>query len=198
MWEIQIDMPHYYALGNIPAKRHTQFLKPDGGLYAEQLFSTEGFSSNYSLLYHCHEPTLIIRTEEPIDISPKPANDNILKHRCFRGFNIAPQAEYLQSRKVVLYNNDVHITLAGPQGGLGQDVFFKNADADEVIFVHEGTGTLKTQYGQLPFSYGDYIVVPRGTIYQIEFNTINNRLLITESFSPITFPKRYLSKYGQL
>ncbi len=191
-------MPHYYSLGSIPRKRHTQFRKPDGGLYAEQLFSTEGFSSNYSLLYHLHAPTNIIKTEEPVDVSPKAATDNILKHRSFLGFKITPEDDYLKSRKVVLFNNDVHITLAGPKKGLNGNVFYKNADTDEVIFVHEGTGTLKTQYGQLTFGYGDYIVIPRGTIYQINFDTEDNRLFIVESFSPITFPKRYLSKYGQL
>lgn len=191
-------MPHYYTLGQIPPKRHTQFRRPDGALYSEQLFSTEGFSSDYTLLYHIHPPTRIIRTAEPVDVSPKLATDNILKHRSFKGFRVAPQADYLASRKVVLFNNDVQLTLAAPQAGLPEDTFFKNADADEVIFVHEGEGNLITQYGQLSFSYGDYLVVPRGTIYQINFNTDANRLFIIESFGPIAFPKRYLSRYGQL
>ena len=191
-------MPHYYSQGAIPPKRHTQFRKPDGGLYAEQLFSTEGFSSDYSLLYHCHAPTTIIRTEEPTDISPRAATDNILKHRSFMGFKIEPHEDYLKSRKTVLFNNDVHLVLSAPKKGLTDNVFYKNADTDEVLFIHEGTGTLKTQYGQLKFGYGDYVVVPRGTIYQVEFDTEDNRLFIIESFSPIAFPKRYLSKYGQL
>lgn len=190
-------MAHYYSLGKIPHKRHTQFRNEEGKLYSEQLFSTEGFSSNYSLLYHVHPPTQIIRAEEPIDVSPKPATDNILKHRSYQGFNVKPEADYLKSRKIVLFNSDVQITLAAPQKSF-TDSFFKNADADEVIFVHEGNGVLKTQYGQIPFGYGDYLVIPRGTIYQIEFETENNRLFIVESFSPVTFPKRYLSKYGQL
>lgn len=191
-------MPHYYQLGKIPKKRHTQFRQDNGKLYSEQLFSTEGFSSNYSLLYHIHPPTQIIRCEEPIDISPKECTDNILKHRSFQGFKVKPEDEYIKSRKVVLFNNDCHLSLAAPTAGLGEDVFYKNADTDEVIFVHEGTGVVKTQYGQLPFEYGDYIVIPRGTIYQIDFNTPNNRLFIIESFGPIVPPKRYLSKYGQL
>lgn len=191
-------MPHYHKMGQIPHKRHTQFRKPDGGLYSEQLFSTEGFSSNSSLLYHVHPPTRIIKTEEPVDVSPKAGSDNILKHRSFQGFSIKPEKEYLDSRKVVLFNNDVQMALAAPQGGLTGNVFFKNADADEIIFVHEGTGILKTQYGQIPFQYGDYLVIPRGCIYQIEFDNDKNRLLIIDSFSPIRFPNRYLSKYGQL
>jgi len=190
-------MPHYHSLGNIPHKRHTQFHKPGGGLYSEQLFSTEGFSSNYSLLYHIHPPTQIIRVEEPVNVTPKAVSDNILKHRSFQGFNIKQESDFLKSRKTVLFNNDLQITLAAPMDGT-LNYFYKNADADEVIFVHEGTGTLRTQYGQIPFSYGDYLVIPRGTIYQIQFDNDDNRLFIVESFSPITFPKRYLSRYGQL
>lgn len=190
-------MPYYHKLGNIPHKRHTQFRKPDGGLYSEQLFSTEGFSNDYSLLYHVHPPTQIISTDEPINMMPKVAEEKMLKHRSFEGFKVAPTADYLQSRKPVLVNNDVHISLAATQKGM-KDYFFKNADADEMIFVHEGEGVLRTMYGELPFGYGDYLVIPRGTIYQINFKDENNRLFIVESFSPIRFPKRYLSKYGQL
>jgi homogentisate 1,2-dioxygenase len=190
-------MPHYHSLGNIPSKRHTQFRKPDGTLYSEQLFSTEGFSSDYSLLYHNHPPTQIIKTDRPIDVSPEIAEERMLKHRSLQGFHIKPVADYLESRKPVLVNSDCHIVLAAPEESM-TNYFFKNADADEMIFVHEGTGVLKTQYGQLTFGYGDYLMLPRGTIYQIEFHTTNNRLFIVESFSPIRFPKRYLSNYGQL
>lgn len=190
-------MSHYYSLGKIPHKRHTQFRKEDGKLYSEELFSTEGFSSNYSLLYHVHPPTVIVKSGEPVDVSPVAATDAILKHRCFEGFDIQPQDDYLKSRKIVLFNNDVQITLAAPKKSL-TEYFYKNGDADEVIFVHKGTGTLKTAYGKIPFSYGDYLVVPRGTVYQMEFDNEDNRLFITESFSPVGFPKRYLSRYGQL
>jgi homogentisate 1,2-dioxygenase len=190
-------MPYYYSLGEIPHKRHTQFRKPDGGLYSEQLFSTEGFSSDYSLLYHCHPPTQIIKTEPQLDMSPAIAEEKMLKHRCFEGFQLVPERDYLLSRKPVLVNNDCHIVLSACQESM-KDYFFKNADADEMIFVHEGEGVLKTMYGEIAFGYGDYLVIPRGTIYQVEFNTEVNRLFIVESFSPIRFPKRYQSKYGQL
>ncbi|MFY7794224.1 MAG: homogentisate 1,2-dioxygenase, partial [Chitinophagaceae bacterium] len=170
-------MPHYHRLGEIPHKRHTQFRKPDGSLYSEQLFSTEGFSNDYSLLYHCHPPTRIIATDEPVSVAPEIAEERMLKHRCFEGFSIAPATDYLASRVPVLVNNDCHIVLAAPQESM-QGYFFKNADADEVIFVHEGSGVLHTMYGELPFAYGDYLVVPRGTIYRIEFAGPDNRLFI--------------------
>jgi homogentisate 1,2-dioxygenase len=190
-------MPHYVSLGKIPHKRHTQFRKPDGTLYSEQLFSTEGFSNDYSLLYHTYPPTQIIRTDEPVNVMPEVAEEYMLKHRCLEGFDIRPEADYLQSRKAVLVNNDCHIVLAAPQQSM-QAYFYKNADADEMIFVHEGSGKLLTQYGEIAFGYGDYVVVPRGTIYQIQFDTPDNRLFIVESFSPIRYPKRYISNNGQL
>ncbi len=190
-------MPYYYKSGNIPHKRHTQFRKPDGGLYSEQLFSTEGFSNDYSLLYHVHPPTQIIKTEKPVNVTPQIAEERMLMHRSLEGFNIKPEKDFLESRIPVLVNNDVHIVLAAPQQSL-QDYFYKNVDADEMIFVHEGSGVLKTIYGEITFGYGDYLILPRGTIYQIHFNSEGNRLFIVESFSPIRFPKKYLSKYGQL
>jgi homogentisate 1,2-dioxygenase len=190
-------MAHYYTLGSIPHKRHTQFRKPDGELYSEQLFSTEGFSNDYSILYHNHPPTEIIKTDEPVNVQPVVAEEKMLKHRSFDGFSIKPEKDYLQSRKAVLVNNDCHIVLAAPQQSMA-DYFYKNADADEMIFVHEGSGVLKTQYGNLDFAYGDYLVIPRGSIYQITFATESNRLFIVESFSPIRYPKKYVSKLGQL
>ena len=190
-------MPYYYKLGQVPHKRHTQFRKPDGALYSEQLFSTEGFSNDYSLLYHVHPPTQIIKTEKPVNVAPEVAEERMLSHRSFEGFKVKPKKDFLESRTPVLVNADVHIVLAAPQESM-QGYYYKNADADELIFVHEGSGTLKTMYGEIPFGYGDYLNIPRGTIYQIEFATTDNRLFIVESFSPIRFPKRYLSKYGQL
>ncbi|MBS1642159.1 MAG: homogentisate 1,2-dioxygenase [Bacteroidetes bacterium] len=190
-------MPHYISVGNIPHKRHTQFHQPNGKLYSEQLFSTEGFSNDYSLLYHIHPPTQIIHTDEPINVAPEIAEEKMLKHRSFEGFNINPKKDYLESRQPILVNNDCQIALAAPQESL-QNYFYKNADADELIFIHEGSGKLLTQYGELSFAYGDYLIIPRGTIYQIHFNNENNRLLIVESFSPYRYPKKYTSKYGQL
>ena len=190
-------MPHYHMMGNIPHKRHTQFRKTDGSLYSEQLFSTEGFSNDYSLMYHCHPPTQIIRTEAQYSVAPEIAEEKMLQHRCLEGFHIKPVGDFLASRIPVLVNNDCHIVLAAPEESMTH-YFYKNADADEMIFVHEGSGVLHTMYGDIPFGYGDYLVVPRGTIYQISFSTSLNRLFIVESFSPIRYPRQYISKYGQL
>lgn len=188
---------HYHSLGQIPPKRHTQFRKPDGSLYHEELFSTEGFSDLHSLLYHANAPTQIVQVGEPYSVAPKVVLDKQLKHRSLKGFQVKPEEDYLKSRKPVLVNNDCKISLAAPRKGT-DGYFFKNADADEVIFIHKGSGTMRSMYGALRFAYGDYLVVPRGTTYQMEFDDEDNRLFIVESSGPITTPKRYRNGFGQL
>ena len=143
-------MAYYHKLGSVPQKRHTQFRKEDGTLYSEQLFSTEGFSNDYSLLYHVHPPTQIIRTEKGIAVAPNIAEEKMLKHRSFEGFKIKPAKDYLESRVPVLVNNDVHIVLAAPQESV-ENYFYKNTDADELIFVHEGSGIFKNHVWRIAF-----------------------------------------------
>lgn len=190
-------MPFYHKLGKIPHKRHTTFKKPDGGYYYEQLFGTEGFSGMASLLYHTHRPTMISDILESKDVAPKAAIEKNITSRMLQGFNVKPKDDYLDSRVTVLFNNDVHLSLAAPKKSL-RDYFYKNADADEVIFVHRGSGTLRTIFGNIKFGYGDYLVVPRGVIYQIDFDDEDNRLFIIDSFDPIYTPKRYRNNFGQL
>jgi homogentisate 1,2-dioxygenase len=188
---------HYHKLGQFPHKRHTQYRKQDGQLYHEQLFSTEGFSSLYSLLYHCNPPTQIIQIGDPVDVAPKTIHDKQLKHRCLKGFEIQAAEDYLSAIRPIMVNKECKISLAAPKAGT-PGYFYKNADADEVLFIHKGTGTLHSMYGAIDFSYGDYLVIPRGTIYQITFNDTDNRLLIIESTSPIETPRRYRNEFGQL
>lgn len=190
-------MPFYHQLGQIPHKRHTVFRQPNGGLYYEQLFGTEGFHGMSSLLYHTHRPTMIRSVGQPMDVAPKAAIDKNISPMMLAGFNVKPESDFLESRKVVLFNNDLNIALAAPTASL-TSYFYKNADADEMIFIHKGTGVLRTFLGNIPFGYGDYLVVPRGMIYQISFDSADNRLFIVESFSPIVTPKRYRNNFGQL
>lgn len=190
-------MPHFQSRGTVPAKRHTIFRKPDGSLFAEELVSTEGFSDVYSLIYHAYPPTIVKKIGEALNVAPKVFIEKNMQHRSFRGFHVKPAADFLESRKYVLVNNDVYIALAAPQQSL-TDYFYKNSQADEMIFVHKGSGRLLTIYGELKFGYGDHLIIPRGTIYQIEFDTSDNRLFIVESFHPLRYPKRYVNKMGQL
>lgn len=189
-------MPFYHRAGIIPQKRHTQFRKSDGSLYAEELISTLGFSSIYSIVYHCHPPTLVKDIGKPINVEPDYVIRKHLQNRCYLTFANKKSNDYLKSRVILMGNNDLTIGTSHTSCGT-KDYYFKNSDADELIFVHEGNGKLKTIYGEIEFEYGDYLVIPRGTIYKIDFETKNNRLLIIESFSPIIPPKRYCNEYGQ-
>ncbi len=191
-------MPIYHSLGKIPHKRHTTFAnKEKGGLYQEELFGTAGFAGMSSLLYHLHAPTLVKEKGKSYSVRPEIAVEDNLTNLSFKGFNIKPEADYIKSRKTLFVNNDMNIGLAAPSASM-KDYFFKNSEADEMIFVHVGSGTLKTPYGSIPFKYGDYLIIPRGTVYQMDFDTEDNRLLFVESFSPIFTPSKYRNNFGQL
>ncbi len=190
-------MPIYHKLGTIPPKRHTIFNKPNGDLYYEQLFGTVGFDGMASLSYHHHRPTMIKEIGKSIDVKPKIAVVENIHSRKLISFDVAPNSDYLQSRTPLLVNSDIIISVAAPRQSL-TTYFYKNADADEVLFIHKGSGTLRTMFGNISFEYGDYLIIPRGIIYQINFDSSENKLLITESSSPIYTPKRYRNWFGQL
>jgi len=189
-------MPIYRREGLIPPKRHTVFRQPNGELYHEELFGTEGFSGISSLVYHLHPPTQVLEHGTPWSVRPEIATEDNLQARSYLGMQIQPENDYIRSRKVLFVNDDLHIGLAAPARSM-TDSFFKNADADELLFIHQGSGSLKTLYGSIEFEYGDYLVIPRGTVYQLNFNSNENRILFIESFSPIETPVRYRNEYGQ-
>ena len=189
-------MPLYRQAGIIPAKRHIVFRQPNGNLYHEELVGTEGFSGLSSLVYHLHPPTLVKEHGTPYSIRPEIAVTDNLQARSFMGFDVTPEEDYIWSRKTLFLNNDMTIGVAAPRQSTN-DYFFKNADADEMIFVHKGSGELQTMYGNIKFGYGDYLIIPRGTVYKINFNNQENKLLIVESYGPIETPDRYRNNYGQ-
>lgn len=189
-------MPIYHKLGNFPQKRHTQFEKPNGGLYYEQLFGTEGFHGHSSLLYHIHRPTQVKEITKSYSVEPKIAIDKNIKSLLLKGFEVAPKDDFLDSRKAMLLNRDCIIGLAAPKQSL-RSYFYKNADADEMLFIHKGSGKLRTMMGNIDFEYGDYLIIPRGMIYQIDFDSSDNRIFYVESYSPFYTPKRYKNESGQ-
>jgi homogentisate 1,2-dioxygenase len=190
-------MPIYHTLGKIPKKRHTTFKKETGDYHYEQLFGTIGFDGMSSLLYHTERPTQVKSVKAPYSVKPKVAVEHNIKSLRLHGFNISPENDFIESRKPILTNSDCTIVLAAPRKSL-TEYFYKNADADEMIFIHKGSGRLRTLLGNLKFSYGDYLLVPRGIIYQIDFDTEDNRLFIVESHRPMYTPKRYRNWFGQL
>ncbi|CAA0216550.1 homogentisate 1,2-dioxygenase [Tenacibaculum maritimum] len=190
-------MSRYHTLGKIPRKRHTTFKKEDGSLYQEELFGTAGFAGMSSLLYHIHPPTVVTEIKNKGAVAPKIGIEKNMKALSFKGFSLEPEKDFLSSRKTLFVNNDLHIGLAAPKE-FSKDYFYKNGDADEMLFIHVGSGTLRTNYGNIPFEYGDYLIIPKGVIYQIDFDTEDNRILYVESFDPIFTPKRYRNNFGQL
>jgi homogentisate 1,2-dioxygenase len=186
----------YHKLGNIPVKRHIQFRKEDGTLYYEELFGNEGFSSDSSLIYHINRPTQIKEIRGVSDVSPvAEVHDNITSRK-IKANEFNQSSAYNEGKTPLLFNNDLTIGVSNPKGS-HKDVFHKNSTFDELIFVHKGSGVLKTFLGSIQFNPGDYLVIPKGIIYQIHFNTSTNKLLYLESNSTIGFPKRYLSEKGQ-
>lgn len=190
-------MPRYHTLGRIPAKRHTVFKDSDGNFLYEELFGTVGFDGMSTLLYHTQRPTQVKKIVTSYDLSPKIAVEKNMKSISLKGFKVKPEEDYLKSRIPILVNKDCQISLAAPSASLTQ-YFYKNTDADEVIFVHKGTGKLRTLMGNIDFEYGDYLVIPRGVIYQIAFDSSDNRLFVVESKNPIYTPKRYRNWFGQM
>ncbi len=185
----------YLHRGKIPHKRHTVFKSDKGDFYYEQLFGTEGFHGISSLLYHLHRPTQIKSIGNPKEVTSKIAVEKNVTPRRFQGKNVTAEKDFLDSRKILMLNNDLKMGIAKPLESM--EYFYKNGECDELFFVHEGIGILKTMLGNIPFSKGDYLIIPRGTIYQFEFSK-NPVFLFIESHSPIYTPKRYRNEFGQL
>ncbi|MBP9136170.1 MAG: homogentisate 1,2-dioxygenase [Chitinophagales bacterium] len=190
-------MAYYISQGKIPHKRHTIFKNENGDFIYEQLFGNEGFSGKSSLLYHLHRPTQINSIGESLDLRPKAAvNFNILPRK-LEGFLIPQKDDFIDSKTCLFFNNSVEIGMAFPKKSTTA-YFLKNADADELLFIHKGKGHLSTLFGEINFEYGDYLVIPKGVIYQIFFETEDNKILFVESKDEIKFPSRYINEYGQL
>jgi homogentisate 1,2-dioxygenase len=191
-------MAYYVKRGEIPPKRHIQFRQPDKSLYYEELVSSLGFSGIYSNMYHIFPPTKIKEVLAVEDIGYKINTEYGLKPTHLKTSISKPsQLGIIESRKVLLANSDVSMALSMPTQR-SMDYFYKNADGDELIFVHEGQGELISQFGRLPIKKGDYVVIPRTTIYKLEFEEGEVRLLVIESKSPIETVDRYRNDLGQL
>lgn len=192
-------MPIYHRLGNLPKKRHVQFRADNGHLFQEEVFGSRGFDGRYSVLYHMYPPTEV-RALEVIsdDVHPKyvPASDG-LKHRHLRLGDATIGGDAVSGRKVVLANSDVSIGICAPQTDM--EYFYCNGNSDELIFVQEGAGCIYSQFGALRYREGDYIVIPKGTIYKIKSNTQERDLfLVLETPGNIELPRRFFNEYGQL
>jgi len=189
-------MPFYHTLGQIPHKRHTQFRQPDGSLYREQVIGTKGFSGISSILYHVHQPTQIKQAESLGSAKVEFAEDGALRHRLFRTKDVPPGGDAVSGRRVLLGNENVTMAVARPTEAMAYH--YRNGQAHELYWVHQGEGTLHSQYGSLDFGPGDYVNVPISTTWQMELKGDGHRFLVFESAHDFEFPQRYRNEYGQL
>lgn len=190
-------MVFYHRMGKIPHKRHTAFRNPEGGLYPEHLMGNLGFSGIKSLLYTLRQPTRLSRIEHLGELRPEAEPDESLRLRHFRTHRLsAPGPSVVLNRIPLLFNEDVALSLARPS--LDDPFFYRNGQADEVVFVTEGEGVLESQMGELDYRKGDYLVIPKGIIHRFRLGGKNNIFLIFESRGYVRTPARYRNMHGQL
>jgi homogentisate 1,2-dioxygenase len=193
-------MPSYHRLGQIPPKRHTQFRKPDGTLYSEELFGTEGFSGNYSNIYYTYPPTRVKKVEKFANVHSlcEEWDPQVQRHHHLKTANLARGGDAVLGTQPLMFNKDVIIGISLPDKPM--DYFYRDGDSDLVYFVHDGHGTLESNFGLLPYHEGDYILIPRGTTFRFDIpaDSPDTRLLTVEAHGAIEPPRRYLNKYGQL
>jgi len=190
-------MPLYHKLGNIPAKRHTAFRKDDGSIYPEHLMGNIGFAGIQSLMYTLRRPTRVLSTEKARDIRWEKDPDTTLRPRhLFVHRLTAPGGSPVTDRVPLLFNHDVAMSLARPSGT--DDFFYRNGQGDEIVFVTQGEGVLESQFGEVAFRAGDYLVVPRGIVHRYRLEGDDNVFFIMESKGYVRTPRRYRNEHGQL
>ncbi len=156
-------MPFYQRLGDLPRKRHIVH-RDNGTLLTEEVMGFEGFSGLESILYHLVSPCRVIELGEFEPIERTEWVPDAHAHRHLRTWDVPPAGDAITGRQLLMWNNDVEISLCRPTEPM--EGFFRNGERDEVVFVHEGDGTLETVFGDVPYKPGDYIVIPRGTTYR--------------------------------
>jgi homogentisate 1,2-dioxygenase len=189
-------MPSYLREGRLPHKRHIQFRRPDGGLYAEELFSTKGFESVYSLLYHLRPPTatLDVRSWERPAVVFSP--NEPLRNRHFKTPQLAePGLDAIQSRTPLLGSEDIVLSIASAERPM--EYFYRNTGGDELLFIHTGSGVIESPFGELAYRAHDYLLIPTGTTFRV-IPASPTRMLVHESRGNVTIPRRYRNEFGQL
>ncbi len=190
-------MSHYVQQGDIPPKRHIQFRQPDGSLYYEEVIGAEGFSGISSIAYHIHPPTAVARVEAPVAFGSAYTDEKNMIHRHLVGKQVAGGGDWLSGRHYLLGNSDVQLALCSPTEPM--NYFYRNAASDELVYVHEGSGKLLSPLGEVAFTAGDYVHVPRTITHQWQIDLDQpTRFLVIESASEVHPPKRYRNNSGQL
>ena len=189
----------YVARGAVPPKRHTQHRSPDGALYAEELFGVEGFVGRSSLLYHVTPPTQTHQVEAVSEVRLEEADDGVHRHRLTKTGGVLPRGDAITGRIPLYFNSDVVMGIVRPAEAMPDTLFYRNGEADEMLFVHEGEGLFDSVFGPLRYGPGDYIVIPIGTTWRLVPDAgSSQRMLWLACPSELEPPKRYRNEYGQL
>jgi homogentisate 1,2-dioxygenase len=188
-------MPSYVRAGSLPHKRHIQFRRPDGGLYAEELFSTKGFESVYSLLYHLRPPTATLDVRAWDRPAVRLVPNEPLRNRHFKTAGIQTGGDAIDSRRALLGNDDMLVSIS--QADRPMEYWYRNTGGDELLFIHHGAGVIETPFGDLAYRAHDYVVIPTGTTYRV-LPASSSRILVHESRGMVTIPRRYRNEFGQL
>jgi homogentisate 1,2-dioxygenase len=189
-------MPFYHRLGEVPRKRHSIFPRASGGLHSEELIGSRGFSGPSTLAYHLDRPTRVLESRSLQAVARTTDPDATLRHRHFRTQGLPAASSGVLDRRPLLFNADVALSVVRPTKT--DDFFYRNAQADEILFVNEGAGVLQSLLGELPFSEGDYLVVPRGILHRLHIDAGPLRLLVVETAGAVRTPARYRNEHGQL
>ena len=187
-------MPFYQLQGKVPNKRHIQFRDDSGNLYYEELISRKGFSSLYSNVYHLNPPTDVTNIGKLHKLNRKDWIDTH-RHHHIRSFNLGSSGDAISSRVSLFYNNNVELHTAHVEESM--DCFYRNGHHDEVIFIQNGSGILYSNFGNLELIKGDYVVIPRGVIWQMTVQKTMRQFII-ETNGPIETPTKYRNRHGQL
>ncbi len=189
-------MSYYVRRGTIPHKRHTQYRQPDGSLYHEEVMGIHGFSGIQSLLYHLRPPTEIDVIESH-EVELSWGEPGALRHRLLRTREMGPRGDAVGGRVPLMANADVSIAVARPCEAM--NYWYRFAHGDEVIFIHDGTGVLESQFGALRYRPGDYLVVPTGVLWRLlPDDGVEQRMLVVECLAGhIEPPARYRNRFGQ-
>ena len=188
-------MPSYVRAGSLPHKRHIQFRRPDGGLYAEELFSTKGFESVYSLLYHLNPPTATLEVREWSRPAVNLLPNDPLRNRHFKVAKVETAGDAVDSRRPLIGNSDILVSIA--QADRPMEYWYRNTGGDELLFIHHGAGVIETPFGELAYREHDYVIIPTGTTYRV-LPSSSTRMLVHESTGMVRIPKKYRNEYGQL
>ncbi len=145
------------------------------GTYEREL-GREGFSGPATHMYHRHPPTGWIDWEGP------------LRPRCFDLPSRSMAVEGPWDAPEILYNDHVRYRFWQTKGRMGH--LARNGDGDELLFVHAGAGEFYCDYGHLTLAVGDYVMIPRGTMWRTEFDGAAALLMIEATNGSFRLPDR--------